>query len=510
MLARLQTSAAGRILFVVPGKLTLTAADLQVLLREAAARRVQIALRTSDVGLRRRASDVGLNTFRSRWWAARMPWHRLRPPEARRPRPPTPGDVEAPFAAGLFSPRSPTRFRPTVFRRSFKRGVSPWWVELGLLIGLLALAAGLVYALSFIIPSATVTVTPVSETVQVRVPLTAVRDGVTDPVAGVVPARVLSAQVSGEGAAPTTGRRFEPATKARGQVVMINRTARQVIAPSGTIVATATGNNARFATLAEAPLAPNARVNVPIEAILPGPDGNVRAGTITQVEGPLALLVVVANDGPTGGGTLARVGVVTEDDKTALQAKLFEQLKKGVYDRLNEKISAGAFVPAESVTYLALSPTFTPFVGEVAPELTLNMTVQAVGLSVDTRAGQAIGLARLQDVMPPGTRLISDTIRFIPGSVSVPDEKTVKFDLTVQGILLRGIDRNVVRNTILGLPVEDASAALMARLQLAQPPDIHLGPDWLPYIVPTKAPSLPWRIRVNVNWDGAAQLAMKK
>ncbi|MDQ1301870.1 MAG: hypothetical protein QG637_1792 [Chloroflexota bacterium] len=314
VLARLRATAATRVLLVVPRQLTFTAADLIVLRREAATRQAQVALLTSQVGLRRLATDAGINAFRSRWWAERTIWRTPRLPRARRPQPPTPGGVDAPFAAGLFSPRSPTGFRPAVFRRAFKRSPSPWWAELGLAICLLALAAGMVYALSIIIPSATITVTPVSESLQMRASLTAIQDGATDPVAGTIPARVLSAQVSGDGTAPTTGRRQEPAGKARGQVVVINRTNRQITMPAGTVVATATGNNARFVTLAEAPLAPNARATVPIEATLPGPSGNVRASTITQVEGPLALSVVVANDGPTGGGTLARVGVVTEED----------------------------------------------------------------------------------------------------------------------------------------------------------------------------------------------------
>jgi hypothetical protein len=193
-----------------------------------------------------------------------------------------------------------------------------------------------------------------------------------------------------------------------------------------------------------------------------------------------------------------------------LQAQLFEQLKKVAYERLIEKIGPGIFVPPESVNYLALSPTFTPFVGEVAPELTLNMTVQAVGLSVDTRAAQEIGLRRLQDAMPRGTRLISDTLRFIPGAVTVPDNKTVQFELTAQGTLLRGIDQSAVRAAVQGLSVEEATAVLLDRFPLAQPPEIRLGPDWLPYIVPINLPRLPWRIRVDVNWDAAAQIAMKQ
>ncbi len=508
VLMRLQSAPAGRVLLAVPAGCTFTVPDLVALGREAAAHGVEIALLTADVALRRRAARAGISAFRSRWWAERTIWRKPRR-SVRRPAPPTPDQVEPPLGPGVFGPRSPTGFRPVAFPRAFKRGISPWLVELGLLICLLALGTGLVYALSLVVPAATITLVPVSEPLQVRVPLTAALDAPTDVVAGVIPARVLSAQVAGEGKMPTTGRRLEPATKARGQVIMVNRTPREITVPAGTIVATATGNNVRFATLADAPLAPNARATVPIEAVLPGPDGNVRAGTITQIEGPMALSVVVANDAPTSGGTMARVGVVTEEDKTALQAQLFEQLKKEAYERLSEKIGPGSFVPPESVTYLALSPTFTPFVGEVAAELTLNMTVQAVGLNVDMAAAQQIGLARLQDAMPPGTRLISDTVRFIPGAVSVPDERTVKFELTAQGILLRGIDRNAVRAAVAGLPVEDATAALMARFPLAQPPRIHLGPDWLPYIVPINLPELPWRIRVEVDWDAAAELARR-
>ena len=143
----------------------------------------------------------------------------------------------------------------------------------------------------------------------------------------------------------------------------------------------------------------------------------MRAGTITRVEGPLALSVLVANEAPTSGGTLAKVGVVTEDDQKLLEAQLFERLKQQAFEKLMERVESGSFIPPESVEYLAMSPTFTPFVGEVSPDLSLSMSAQAVGLAVDSGAGSEAALARLQEAMPPGTRLISDTIRFIPGSV---------------------------------------------------------------------------------------------
>jgi len=75
--------------------------------------------------------------------------------------------------------------------------------------------------------------------------------------------------------------------------------------------------------------------------------------------------------------------------------------------------------------------------------------------------------------------------------------------------LLRGVDTAAVRSAVLGLKPAPAAALLADRFALAQPPTIHLGPDWLPYVIPTDLPILPWRIRVVTDWDGGAAAARK-
>ena len=231
---------------------------------------------------------------------------------------------------------------------------------------------------------------------------------------------------------------------------------------------------------------------------------------MTRVEGPLGLSLLVANEGNFSGGTTAKKGVVTEEDKVRLQEQLFEELKRQALERLDERTAGQGFIPRESVSFLTLSPTFTPFVGEVSPDLYLSMSLQAVGLAADREAADRVALTRLQDAMPPGTRLISDTIRFSPGPVRLEDPKTLALSLTGEGTLLREIDTEAVRDAALGLSPEDAQRVLAERFALARPPEIRLGPDWLPYVVPVKLPLLPWRIRVKVDWDAAAQLAMKE
>ena len=160
---------------------------------------------------------------------------------------------------------------------------------------------------------------------------------------------------------------------------------------------------------------PNGRGAASAEALDAGPAGNARAGTVTRVEGPLGLSLLVANEANFSGGTTAKKGVVTEEDKVRLQEQLLEELKRQALERLDERTAGERFIPRESVSFLTLSPTFTPFVGEVSPDLYLSMSLQAVGLAADSAAADRVALTRLQDAMPPGTRLISDTMRFSPG-----------------------------------------------------------------------------------------------
>jgi hypothetical protein len=510
VVARLKAAQAASVVFIVPGDLHLTLVDLRILRREAAACGAGVALVTDDAGLRSRADQAGISTYRSAERAASARLRRPRPEGRWRARPVGPAAALPPPAPGLYARHSPTGVRAPAFWRAYVRRTSPWWATLSLIVVLLVFFGGLVAALAAIIPAATVNVVPASDPVSVTVDLRGIPDATADAEAGIVPARGVSVQVAGEARMPTSGRSFEPSAKASGQVVLSNRTARSLNVPIGTVVATATGNNARFATTAEGKLEPNGRVTLPIEAVLPGLTGNVRAGTITEVEGPLSLSVVVSNQAATGGGGSTQVSVVTEEDKEKLQAQLFEELKQKAYEKLTERLAPGTFVPAESVQYLAMSPTFTPFVGDVSPDLFLSMSVQATGLAVDTSNGNEVALARLQRAMPPGSRLIANSVRYIPSAVTVESEKAVKFSIIAQGQLLRGIDSAAARSAILGLTPERAAEALTERFALARAPRISLGPDWLPLIVPTEVPSVPWRIRVMVDWDQAAQIAMQK
>jgi hypothetical protein len=457
------TPPGERVLLILPRGVHLDAPAARLIRREAAASQVAAAVVTDHPGSRAALEREGISTFRDADRAESARWHRISMPGRSRRKPLPDGDVVPPYEAGPYRKANPSGFQPVPFRRAFVRAQSQWWTTLGLIIALAALFGGLVYALSIIIPAAEIVVAPASEPLQATARLRAVSGARVDAEAGVVPAQTVSTQVSGEARTKTTGRRPEPATKARGRVTFINMTSRQISIPPGTFVATATGDNAQYVTMDTVPLGPNGRAVAAVEALLPGPGGNARAGTVTRVEGPLSLSVAVSNEAGFAGGTTAPQPVVTEEDKTRLQAELFEELKKQAFEKLLERQRAGAFISPESVTFVPLSPTFTPFVGEVSEDLFLSMSVQAVGLAVEQTEANKIALARLQEAMPPGTRMISDTVRFIPGAVVTQDDGSVNFTVTAEGELLRSVDGAAIRHAVLGLSEEEAARVLEKR-----------------------------------------------
>lgn len=509
MVARVRaTPRDDRVLFVIPPRVRIVPAGLRVVRREAASQGVPVALVTADPALRIAAAREGISTFRDAARAEAARWRKLSQPPRSRRKPPPDSETTPPHGAGLYQAGSPSGFTPTAFTRSYVPRRSPWWTSLGLVLALALMLGGLLYALSVVIPAAEIRVTPGSERIQATVQVRAVSGAVTDIEERIVPAQTVSIQVSGEARTKTTGRRPEPATKSSGRVVFINMTGRQITIPQGIVVSTATGNNVQFATTSEASLGPNGRASATVQALLPGPSGNVRAGTVTRVEGPLSLSVAVANDAGFAGGTTAPQPVVTEEDKVRLQEELFAELKEQAIARLLERGAQGSLISPASATFLPLSPAFTPFVGEVSDELFLSMSVQAVGLSVDQAGANRIALDGLQLAMPSGTRLISDTVRFVPGSVVAAADGSIIFSVTAEGELLRAIEPAAVRSAVLGMSEDEARSVLRERFGLAATPAIRLGPDWLPYIVPVNLPALPWRIRVIVDWDEAAALAM--
>ncbi len=518
ILEKLENAPGRRVVFVVPmrNQILRSAARLRALRQAAVDANKRVALVTHDDAVVEAARLAGVPTFGSTWRARWLPWwHGSTPQRPKRPTEPALALQSVHATAAL--PKRGTMPHPRLpAAGSALAEPSAWWawiqafLALILIGGVIVLAAGVTLALA---PWASIVLKPAPETTAVTLNLSA-HPGIDKPDLGlgVVPARYVEVLVEDTVYVPATGRRMAPSAHAKGTVVFTNRIDQEVRIPKGTRVSTSTGQAITFRTTEEATLPPErgARVEVPIEAEKPGPRGNVRAFTITQVSGPLALQVSVINPAPTTGGGVQQVAVVTQRDKETAHREAIRQLTQKAIQELTQKQRPGEFIPRETLQYFVMAETYDHFSGDEAEKLGLRMRLLMRGIAVDGNAARQLAQEKLRRDLPPAGRLVRDSVRTKVGPVTAwdPTTQTVYFTVRAEGTYVLDIDESEVRNAIAGKSIQEAAVILQTRWHLAAPPDIYLGPDWLmhqkwiPSTWRERMPIQPGRILVTVDLEG--------
>ena len=277
---------------------------------------------------------------------------------------------DAPGAVGASTTRSPDALPVAQGRRRGRR--------LGAIIGTLLVLVVVVGAVGvgayLLLPSASITVTPRIEdlgpvTFKVHADPTATS---VDEAAGVVPAVTLTVPVETQSEFAATGKRVEK-HPAKGAVKWTNcdPTSPYRI-PSGTVVKTASGT--AFSTDEEvflpvailsgggaSPSLDCQSSEVSVTADVPGPDGNVDAGTIRVVPPRYNSNVLrVNNPDPTTGGTREEFTRVSQKDVDAALAKLDTDL----HDQFATEVQHPSDVPEGTTPFPA-----TAVLGESTPSV---------------------------------------------------------------------------------------------------------------------------------------------
>jgi hypothetical protein len=352
-----------------------------------------------------------------------------------------------------------------------------------------------------VLPAATITVTPGRAPVQVTVPLVADATLVAiDMDKNVLPARLVEVTLEESGRIATTGSKQKASGNAAGSVVFTNLGSSPVDIPNGTIVSTGTGTPISFRTTSEGKLegGVGARVTVPVEAVEPGTQGNVRANTINTVSGALRFRARVSNPNGTGGGGASMVQVVTQADKDNLLAALEASLASKAYDALQAQVQPGEWLPPESVQTFVIAQAFDRFNDDEATELGLNLRVLAQGTALNQEQTNEAMMVALRRAVPARGKLVADSVGFVraPGAVALG--RQVQFTMTASAEYVIPIEPADLRGAVTGLAPEDATTAIMARWPLARPPEIYQDPDWMGTL-----PSFGSRIQVRVEYAGS-------
>jgi len=387
---------------------------------------------------------------------------------------------------------------------SARRDGAAWLRAAGMFLFIGILGVAVIGAVLLTVPVGTVTVIPSRQSViaSINVRASAATEQV-DFTNNLVPARRIEVLVEESRKAPTTGKRDVPDQAASGSVTFVNLRSQSVVVPAGTIVRTSSGSNVRFKTLSDVTVggAVGAQATVAVQAVDPGPSGNVAAGAISRIDGGLGVSLRVTNQRGLGGGTVRQGGTVTAADKERLRVTLQQQLEQKAYQRLSEELKEGEFVPPESVETFVMSLVFDSFTDEARDTLGVTMRILARAIAVNDQGGKTLALRALQGQMTPGSHLLADSVQYATSNFTVLEENTLKvvtFNVTASGVVVEDLDQARIRAAVAGLTPAAATELLMREWKLEETPRITVEPNWLGHL-----PAIPFRVHVQVDYAHA-------
>jgi hypothetical protein len=474
---RMTWAKTPRILLVWPKyeKVSLRILDLKVLQRHADSLGAQLGLVTRLARVRRDAESLSIPVFESTTAAQRDLW-------------------PVPASKSRRAPRAPRRDLRAL-RESVRVKEAAWRASLaGRMIAFSAGVLAVLAVAGLFVPRAAVTLYPESQVQSVVIPIRASDSVESVSLTGDLPARETKVLVSAEGSLAIASEISAPKSKAKGVARFTNLSQADVKIPAGTIVLSSGEAAIRFKTLHETnlPAGPDQFVDVPIEAIAAGAQGNVDAEAISAVEGPLGLTVAVTNPEPTRGGSDIKIIGPSESDRARIRSDVMADLRREAEIKLRAALAEGDILLPDTLEILEVtSETYDPAEGQPGKTLTLMMEAEFSARYVSGDDLNQLALASLDASLPAG---------FIPSAPPAIEplakpvtnaEGVTRFSLSATRTLLRRVDFAEVFTRVRGRAPASAREAL-GDLPARAKAEIELAPSWWPWM-----PLIPFNVAVE-------------
>lgn len=361
----------------------------------------------------------------------------------------------------------------------------------------LAMAVLLLTAI-FAYPSATITLKPISQPLEVSQIVVADPQYDQDSASGAtVPGRLLVSVPKVRASVETTGLKEVSTAPARGTVTFVNRIAQPVVIPAGTRVSTSTGERIEFQTTQQitVPGRVGAEVDVEVIALELGKKGNLPPDKVNRVDGVLSAQLNVRNLTEIGGGSGEFRNAVRVEDVERLRDQIYDIIIEEAKAEMKRELTVEEALAEDSLrvvyTYLESS---SHFVGEVTNELTMEIRAEVHSTAVNDDV--AIGLVEtaVADSIPSGFKLVRESVEISDGTVlGVDAQGRVSLELTATGLVSAEIDHLPHLSEITGESIPEAQLYLQDNLPLREVPTIEISPDYFENI-----PFIPARIYTNI------------
>ncbi len=473
-------SKARRVLLVWPrqGKILERRVDLLLLQRYSEQAGGQLALVTRSSEVKTNARELGIPVFKSPIRAQKMAWRsiRVKPTFVAQ----EPGARTAP--AVLRAMRNELN-PPTHLSRALR-----WSVFTTAIIAFLALVL-------FFMPSATVKLSPVKQDQSLVMAVWASPAINIPNLSGGMPAYEVDVIVEGREMAASTSRTLIADQAASGQIEVANLTDQPVHVPQGSLVLTGGTTPIRFKTSLpiDLPGNPGDKLLVSVLAEQPGSSGNVGAGQIQSLEGPLGMRVLVTNPAPTSGGSDRAVPAPSPADYAHLRSKLMDQLKQNALDELRAQLSSGQRMLDPTLTMKqVIKEEREPEADQPGDQLRLTMQVTYSAWYVKDSDLNQIGQSALDANLPKGFKPTQGSLQvdFLSpvrvNSGPLDSEGAARWELEVNRQIEAELPKDRVLALVQGQSPAGAVQRLAGALPLEDPPQVELYPAWwlrMPFFV---------------------------
>lgn len=473
-------SKAPRILLVWPrkGRVLDRQADLFLLQRHAQTLGAQIGVVSADLDVRSSAAELGIPIFYSAVQAQRGSWRR---PRGKR----------------RLNWRSFRERRASVDLREMHEYLHEQPLEsttkriLAFSVGMLAVLV----MVMFFVPSAQVTLSPVREEQRLTLPAWASLDIREANPSGGLPAYALSVVVEGSEQAASSGKVNIPDRQAAGEVIFNNLSEVEKEIPAGTVVLAPGETLLRFATIDDVtlPAGVGEQAGIPVQALVPGLQGNVAAEAIQAVEGPLGLEILVTNPEPLKGGSDRISPAPSAEDYQELAKKLQSSLRDSALADLKAQLQPGQrLVDATLRVTEGISETREPAPGQPADFARLSYQVEYTAWYVLEEDLEAVAHTALDANRPEGFQPIPGTleIQFGP-QAEMDDSGAAQWEMDVSWQLESAWSDDLAARAVAGRSPTEAGRVLSDLVPLSSPPAVRLFPSWW-----VRMPFLSFRIAV--------------
>jgi hypothetical protein len=465
--------------------------DLVLLKRHSAFLGAQLACVTRDNNIRFQANRLGIPTFSSIRKAEKSYWRQPRK-RGQKSKKPLPEQI-------ALQDRETTSYNLDELRKKAHPSQPGWLTHLATriafftagVLGLLAIAA-------LFVPSAKIYILPRSQTQQLNIQVHASPAYEQVDLSGSVPVHWSNVIVEGRGSVLSTGSTQIPKDAASGSVRLINLTEDVITVPAGTIVATEKPDPIRFATTQEATILSGTEGDtVPIIALVPGTTGNISAGSIVAIEGPLGLDLTVSNPNATRGGSTYSAPSPNESDYQSIYNDLFLDLQDTSLNEILASLMPGdVLIDPDPILIEVLEETYDPEEGQPADRVSLTLRLEFQAPVVSQQDLKTLGEAALAANLPSGFSPVPESLTIQQISQPEPKEQgNASWQIQAEWQIQAQLNPAQATRLVLGLPAQQAIQRLDEQLPLEQPAQITLTPSWWP-----RLPILPFRIDVEQNY----------